>query len=163
MNLHILDIIEGTSVDGPGLRTAIYIAGCRHQCPGCHNPESWTMEGGSLMEIDDLMEIIAENDFNVSLSGGDPLYHSDAVAELCRRIKTELGKTVWCYTGFTWEEITSTPSLRSAMTHIDVVVEGRFVAALRDTSLRFRGSSNQRIIDVAASLDSGTPQILAGY
>lgn len=163
MNLHILDIIEGTSVDGPGLRTAIYIAGCRHQCPGCHNPESWTMEGGSLMEIDDLMEIIAENDFNVSLSGGDPLYHSDAVAELCRRIKTELGKTVWCYTGFTWEEITSTPSLRSAMTHIDVVVEGRFVAALRDTSLRFRGSSNQRIIDVAASLDSGIPQILAGY
>lgn len=163
MNLHILDIIEGTSVDGPGLRTAIYIAGCRHQCPGCHNPESWTMEGGSLMEIDDLMEIIAENDFNVSLSGGDPLYHSDAVAELCRRIKTELGKTVWCYTGFTWEEITSTPSLRSAMTHIDVVVEGRFVAALRDTSLRFRGSSNQRIIDVAASLDSGSPQILAGY
>lgn len=163
MNLHILDIIEGTSVDGPGLRTAIYIAGCRHQCPGCHNPESWTMEGGSLMEIDDLMEIIAENDFNVSLSGGDPLYHSDAVAELCRRIKTELGKTVWCYTGFTWEEITSTPSLRRAMAHIDVVVEGRFVAALRDTSLRFRGSSNQRIIDVAASLDSGSPQILAGY
>lgn len=163
MTLNVLDIVEGTSVDGPGLRTSIYLAGCRHRCPGCHNPESWAMDGGRPVSIESLIETVRENDFNVTLSGGDPLYHPAGVAELCRRIKEEAGKTVWCYTGFTWEEIIADETLRRTLRHIDVVVEGRFVETLRNTSLRFRGSSNQRIIDVRASLQSGRTVELPQY
>ncbi len=73
MKVRVLDIIKGTTVDGPGFRTSIYLAGCRHCCPGCHNPQSWDFEGGMEMEIDDLMEIVKEEDFDVTLSGGDPM------------------------------------------------------------------------------------------
>lgn len=72
MTLRILDIIRGTTVDGPGFRTAIYMAGCRHQCQGCHNPESWSFDAGKEMSLDEIMAIVAEEDFDVTLSGGDP-------------------------------------------------------------------------------------------
>ena len=126
-----MDIVEGTSVDGPGLRTSIYLAGCHHRCPGCHNPESWAMDGGREASVDELLDTIRYNDFNVTLSGGDPLYHPKEVAELCRRIKQELGKTVWCFTGFTWDEIQADPALQLPLQWIDVVVEGRFIEALQ--------------------------------
>lgn len=160
MTLNILDIVEGTSVDGPGLRTSIYIAGCRHQCKGCHNPESWDFHTGTPTSIDSLIEIIKRNDFNVTLSGGDPLYHPAEVTELCRRIKAELHKTIWCYTGFLWEEILEIPSLRQTLDNIDVLVEGRFIERMRDTGLRFKGSENQRIISVQASLLNPSTPVL---
>lgn len=155
MVLRILDIIEGTSVDGPGLRTAIYIAGCHHQCPGCHNPDSWDFHKGHSMSLNKLVEIIKENDFNVTLTGGDPLYHPIETSALCQRIKSELNKTIWCYTGFTWEEITSDKNLQTILPWVDVIVDGPFISSQKDTSLRFRGSTNQRIIDVHASLAAG--------
>ncbi len=155
-NLRILDIVEGTSVDGPGLRTSIYIAGCSHQCPGCHNRQSWDFNGGKQLTVDEIVDIVEANDFNVTLSGGDPMYHPHEIAELCKRIKQKLGKTIWCYTGFTWEEIVSNEKLQLPLPWIDVVVEGRFIERLRDTCLRFKGSSNQRIISVAPSLQTGT-------
>ncbi len=157
MKIRILDIVQGTSVDGPGLRTSIYLAGCNHKCPGCHNPESWAMDGGREATMEELLEVIKYNDFNVTLSGGDPLYHPKEVAELCRRIKEELGKTVWCFTGFLWEEIMADKSLQEPLPWIDVVVEGRFIEAQRDTQLRFRGSPNQRIVDVKASMGQTVP------
>lgn len=143
--MRILDIIRGTTVDGPGFRTSIYFAGCRHACPGCHNPQSWDFGGGRDMDIEEIMDIIKEEDFDVTFSGGDPLYHPEDVRELSRRI-VELGHTVWIYTGFTIEEIESDPELRDALRYTDTIVEGRYIEALRDTDLRFRGSSNQRII-----------------
>lgn len=79
MRIRVLDIVEGTSVDGPGLRTSIYLAGCHHRCPGCHNPESWAMDGGREASVDELLDTIRYNDFNVTLSGGDPLYHPKEV------------------------------------------------------------------------------------
>lgn len=148
MTLQVLSIIEGTIVDGPGLRTSVYLAGCRHQCPGCHNPESWSFDAGVPMSVDDLVERIRQADMNVTLSGGDPLYQIDGVVELCRRIH-ELGKSVWVYTGFTLEEIEADESLARVLLCADVLVEGPFVMALRDTSLRFRGSKNQRIINLS--------------
>lgn len=153
MNLRVLDIVEGTSVDGPGLRTSIYIAGCRHKCPGCHNPESWDMNAGKPTPIETLLETIRYNDFNVTLSGGDPLYHPREIAELCQRIKTNLGKNIWCFTGFLWEEIVKTEELLEPLKWIDVIVEGPFIERLRDTQLRFRGSPNQRIVNVRESLE----------
>lgn len=152
--LRVLRVVEGTSVDGPSLRTSIYVAGCRHACPLCHNPQSWDMNGGERRSLDNLMQVIAYNESPVTLTGGDPLYQPVAVKELVHRIKTELGYNVWCFTGFTWDEIVADPVLLDTIREVDVVVEGRFVNALRDTSLLFRGSSNQRIVDVRSSIDA---------
>ena len=87
------------------------------------------MDGGREASVDELLDTIRYNDFNVTLSGGDPLYHPKEVAELCRRIKQELGKTVWCFTGFTWDEIQADPALQLPLQWIDVVVEGRSCAS----------------------------------
>lgn len=83
--MRILDIVPGTSVDGPGLRTSIYFAGCSHQCPGCHNPQSWDFAGGREMSIDEIMDIVDENGFDVTLSGGDPMYNAEMILPLAER------------------------------------------------------------------------------
>lgn len=141
----ILSIVRGTTVDGPGLRTSIYFAGCNHHCEGCHNPQSWDFDGGSLMTLSQILNIVEEEDFDVTLSGGDPLYRPEFVSALVKGIAA-LGHKVWIYTGFTWEEIENDDTLRNAVNDAEAVVEGRFVESLRDTSLYFRGSANQRII-----------------
>ena len=135
--------------DGPGFRTSIYCAGCAHHCPGCHNPQSWDFKGGYEVTIEELLDIIKADEFaNVTFSGGDPFYQVEAFTELARRIKTETNKTIWCYTGFTYEEIQADPRLSQILPYLDVLVDGPYVEALRDTNLRFRGSSNQRIIEL---------------
>ena len=133
--------------DGPGLRTSIYCAGCMHHCPGCHNPQSWDMSGGKEMSIDDIMEVIRSDEFsNVSFSGGDPFYQVEGFTELARRIKAETSKTIWCWTGFLYEDIQADPYLSQLLPYIDVLVDGPFIEAMKDKDLLFRGSSNQRII-----------------
>lgn len=143
--VRVLDIVRGTTVDGPGLRTSIYFAGCHHQCEGCHNPQSWDFNAGSLMSIEELIKIIKEEDFNVTLTGGDPLFHPEEVKFLVNQIRS-LGYTTWIYTGFTWEEIEADALLMEAVMEAEAVVEGRYIERLRDPDLRFRGSSNQRIV-----------------
>lgn len=155
MQLSVIDIVEGTSVDGPGLRTSIYFAGCSHHCEGCQNMQSWDIHAGKPTSIEQLMEVIRENDFNVTFSGGDPLYQADGVAELARTIKSELGKNVWCYTGYLWEDIVNDSHFAELLKNIDVLVDGQFILAKRDISLIFKGSDNQRIIRVPESLASG--------
>lgn len=150
LSLRVLNIIAGTSVDGPGLRTSIYFAGCTHHCESCHNPESWDPAGGVLMTIDEIMERVEIEDFNVTLTGGDPLLQIKPLIQLARTLK-ESGRTIWCYTGYTIEEIFSNETLRPILEEIDVLVDGRFDNNLRDTSLKFRGSANQRIIDIKRS------------
>ena len=154
--LRVLHIVEGTSVDGPGLRTSIYLAGCNHHCPGCHNPASWDPKGGEERSLDELMQVIAYNEAPVTLSGGDPLQQPEGTRALVHRIKQELGYNVWCYTGYTWEEIIADPVLLDAVREVDVVVDSPFVEAQRDISLRFRGSRNQRLVDVQRTLATGT-------
>lgn len=158
--LRVIDISEGTSVDGPGLRTSIYFAGCEHHCEGCHNPQSWDPKAGRDATIDELMEIIDYNDFDVTFSGGDPLFQVEEVTELARRIKSDLNKNIWCYTGYLWENIVGNQRFLPLLETIDVLVDSPFLLALRDIELRFRGSSNQRIIDVKKSLKSGNVEIL---
>ncbi len=150
MTLRVLDIVGGTSVDGPGLRTSVYFAGCSHHCPGCHNPQSWDENGGTEMTVDEIVAAVDDNDFNVTFSGGDPLLQADGVAELARRLKAS-GRNIWCYTGYTYEEVARSERFARLLENIDVLVDGRFVEAERDTSLRFRGSRNQRLVDVAKS------------
>ncbi|MCI6895004.1 MAG: anaerobic ribonucleoside-triphosphate reductase activating protein [Bacteroidales bacterium] len=163
MALRVLDIARGTSVDGPGLRDSIYFAGCHHACEGCHNPQSWDMNGGKEMSDDEVMAILREDDFDVTFSGGDPMYRAAEVARLARRIKAELGKTIWCYTGFVFENIVMKADFRCLLETIDVLVDGPFVLAGRDISLRFRGSGNQRIIDVKQSLLTGKTVLMEQY
>ena len=149
MKIRILDILEETMMDGPGLRTSIYCAGCAHHCPGGHNPQSWDFAGGREVTVDELLEVIKADEFaNVTFSGGDPLYQVEAFTELARRIKEETGKTIWCYTGFTYEEVLADTRLSQILPYLDVLVDGPYVEALRDTNLPFRGSSNQRIINL---------------
>ncbi len=159
--MRILKIIDGTTVDGPGFRTSIYVAGCHHHCIGCHNPSSWDPLGGESMTVDSILSRIAINDMDVTLSGGDPLYQADELLTLCKSIK-EMGKSIWCYTGFCFEDILSMDGpIKEILNYIDVLVDGPFVESLRDTDLIFRGSSNQRIIDVSKSLFTGTIEIWA--
>ncbi|MDE5664235.1 MAG: anaerobic ribonucleoside-triphosphate reductase activating protein [Muribaculaceae bacterium] len=142
---NVLDIRRGTTVDGPGLRTSIYLAGCRHACPGCHNPDSWDFNAGTPMTVDEILEVVREEDFDVTLTGGDPLMHPHTLPLLTAAIRS-LGKSIWLYTGYTISQIRLNPALRRAVADIDTIVEGPFILALRDTDLIFRGSANQRII-----------------
>ena len=153
--IRVLDILEDTMVDGPGFRTSIYCAGCRHQCPGCHNPQSWAFDGGREMTTGHIMKIIEADPYaNVTFSGGDPMYQASGFAELAREIHKRTNKDIWCYTGFSFESLIN-PEQRELLELLDVLVDGPFIEKLRDTDLLFRGSSNQRLIDVQASLYKG--------
>lgn len=147
----VLDIVRGTTVDGPGFRTSIYLAGCTHACPGCHNPQSWNPDAGIKMTLDEIMDIVREEDFDVTLSGGDPLCNPESTAILAHALKED-GRNVWLYTGYTYEEILKDARLLAPLEWVDTIVEGPFVVALKDPDLLFRGSSNQRIIDVDHTL-----------
>lgn len=151
--IRILDIIKGTTVDGPGLRTSLYMAGCLHNCPECHNPESHDFNSGELYSLQEIKDIILEEDFDVTLSGGDPLYHPEAV-RIISKYTHSIGHTVWVYTGFIWEDIINNPKILPVLEYIDVLIDGPYVEALRNADLLFRGSSNQRIIDVREALKS---------
>lgn len=152
--IRVIDIVPGTSVDGPGLRTSIYVAGCRHRCAGCHNPQTWDFSQGVEMTVSDIMEIIEENGFNVTLTGGDPLYSLPAITPLVIAV-AEAGYTIWLYTGFTYNRLLELPGIERILPCIEAIVDGPFEADKRDVSLHFRGSSNQRIIDVKKTLATG--------
>lgn len=152
-NIRILDIKYGTSVDGIGLRTSLYCAGCENHCPGCHNPQSWDENGGDAISVDELYQRIVEADMNVTFTGGDPMYHPEGFIALASLIKRHTDKTIWCYTGYRFEELLSHPLRRQLVELCDVIVDGRYIEAERDLSLHFRGSRNQRIIDVQQSLN----------
>lgn len=154
MNFNVIDIIRGTTVDGPGFRTAIYLAGCNHRCPGCHNPHTWDEKAGHPTSIDEIMEIVNEEDFDVTITGGDPLFFPEKLRELVKVLKANR-RNVWIYTGYCWEEIISSPLLLKSVEFADVVVDGPFIEELKDLDLLFRGSSNQRLIDVKQSLKNG--------
>ena len=153
MTIRVLSVLHDTTVDGPGFRTSIYCAGCGHHCPGCHNPQSWDFDGGEERSVDDLMAEITEDPFaDVTFTGGDPLYQAASFTELARRIKQETNKNIWCYTGFLFEDIRDKAQFQKLFNHIDVIVDGRFDLSQRNEDLPFRGSANQRIIDVQKSL-----------
>ena len=157
-HFNVLSIVRGTTVDGPGFRTSIYLAGCTHRCPGCHNPQSWNFQNGTQMTLDEIMEIVREEDFDVTLSGGDPLCSPEATLTLVNTLKAD-NRNIWLFTGYTWEEIMVNTALREIISKVDVVVDGPFIESMKDPDLLFRGSSNQRLILTAPSLASGTPAL----
>lgn len=153
--LYISGIVDGTSVDGPGLRTSIYVSGCRHRCPGCHNEHTWPFDVGTPMTVESILQRVADNGMDVTLSGGDPVYSAASLLPLAHGIR-RLGFGMWIYTGFTYEELENAGGdVAELLGCADVLVDGPYIAALRDTSLLFRGSSNQRLIDLAATRRNG--------
>ena len=162
--ISILDIVEDTTVDGPGFRTTIYCAGCPNRCPGCHNPQSWDIGNGREVDVEEILEVILADPFaDVTFSGGDPMFQPQGFAALARAIKERSNKNIWCYTGYLFEQVIENPAQRELLELVDVLVDGRFVEALMDDQLHFRGSSNQRIIDVPASLEKGEVVVLENY
>ncbi|WP_067841004.1 anaerobic ribonucleoside-triphosphate reductase activating protein [Amphibacillus sediminis] len=145
--MRVLNILHDSVVDGEGLRTVIFFAGCPHFCQGCHNPESWNIRNGKEMTQKEIVDEVLSNPLcDVTLSGGDPFYQADEVAELARCLRAH-GKNIWAYTGYTLEELLKLGgSYIELLKQCDVLVDGRFILAERDLSLDFRGSRNQRII-----------------
>ena len=153
------DLQSDSIVDGPGLRTVLWTQGCSHHCKGCQNAQTWSFTGGGLVPIDMVLEAIDELEYQdgITFSGGDPMFQPVAcniIAEHCKK----RGLNIWVYTGFTFEELMAKedPIYKEFLKKIDVLVDGRFILAERDLSLLFRGSRNQRLIDVPKTLETGT-------
>lgn len=151
--LRIAGWVQDSVVDGPGIRFALFAQGCPHRCAGCHNPQTHDFEGGSMMPLSDIFGMIQANPLlsGVTFSGGEPFAQAEALAELAIMIQP-LRLPILVYTGYTWEELLDNPRFMPLLTLVDAVVDGRFVEAQRSLSLRFRGSANQRIVDVKRSL-----------
>lgn len=145
-------------LNGDGLRVVLWVAGCSHGCKGCHNPVTWDPNGGLEFDQEAKEEIFSEleKDYisGITFSGGDPLFFSNRsdVLKLIREIKERFPrKTIWLYTGFEWEAI----SELEVMQYLDILVDGRFMIEKKDTKLHWKGSANQRVIDVAATREAG--------
>ena len=154
MKLRVADIINDSIVDGPGLRLTVFVQGCTHNCKGCHNPQTHDINGGRLVDIDKIIEMIKENPLldGVTLSGGEPFLQTEPLEEFTRKVKN-MGLNVIAYTGFTWEKLMiNKEKYIRLLQNIDFIIDGPFVLELKSYELAFKGSSNQRTIDVSRSL-----------
>ncbi len=159
MDLRLYGTVQDSIVDGPGLRYAVFVQGCPHACPGCHNPDSQPAEGGEVHSVQEVLADIRQNPLvqGVTLSGGEPFQQADACAELAEALKAE-GYNVWTYTGGLFEDLMANggEDAQRLIRSTDVLVDGPFVEALRSLDLKWCGSSNQRLIDVPKSLAAGS-------
>lgn len=163
MKVQLAGIVDESVSDGPGIRTTLFFQGCAHHCKGCHNPQTWDFQGGYSVELDDLLASLPDSPLikGVTLTGGDPFYQPQAAVQIARQFKAR-GKDVWIYTGFTWEELLAEadPDRMELLKCSDVLVDGPFLQAQADPTLPFRGSSNQRMIMVGASLNNSRVELL---
>lgn len=151
------DLQQDSIVDGLGIRTVIWTQGCSHNCPACHNPVTHDFNGGDLVELDDVIYALEflEGQDGVTFSGGDPMFQAKQCAIIARKVH-ELGMNVWAYTGFTYEQLIEkgNKDILEFLFEIDVLIDGKFEINKKSLDLQFRGSSNQRIIDVQNSLEN---------
>ena len=144
-------------VDGEGIRTVIWFQGCKHHCRECQNPETWSFDGGIEFDIEDIKEQMKNLKYQtgITLSGGDPFFQASAAAEIAK-FAHSIGLNVWCYTGFTYDEIIDANDEKmELLKNTDVLVDGRFEIENKSLACKFRGSTNQRVIDVKKSLEKG--------
>lgn len=147
--------------EGSGIRAVIFISGCKHYCPGCFNPVTWNFNHGKPFDQNEQKRIIADCQSNplldgITLCGGDPFFSAGKLQPFVEEYRASCpSHTVWAYSGFTYDEIMSDPVKRHLLTLCDVLIDGKFILEQQDLTLAFRGSRNQRIIDVQASLIAG--------
>lgn len=164
--IRLYGLVTDSIVDGPGFRVSVFTQGCPHHCPGCHNPESHPMEGGTVWTLDDVEKKFTGNPLlsGITLSGGDPFAQAGPCAELARRAHAR-GLDVWAYTGYTYEQLLkkaeSEPEITALLAETDVLVDGPFLLAERSLELEFCGSRNQRLIDVPRTRRTGTVTLYA--
>ncbi len=162
------DLETDSIVDGEGLRCVVWFQGCKHNCKGCHNPETHDMRGGFEIDIEELLDKIksAKNQTGITLSGGDPMYQPHQALEILKFSKG-IELNTWVYTGFTFEEVLrkseTNPVYLELLKYTDVLVDGMFIEHLKSMNTPYRGSSNQRIIDVKKSLRYKRPIIKKEY
>lgn len=154
--LRYAGIIPDSTVDGPGIRTVVFMQGCIHNCPGCHNPQTHDLNGGEEITPRELakkvMKDISSNHAGLTLSGGDPFLQDKELCEMLEFIKKRMPDlNIWAYTGFLFEQIKDSPMLQ----YLDVVVDGPFIMAKKSLKLIYCGSGNQRLIDVKKTLAEG--------
>ena len=151
MNIRIAGTVNDSIVDGPGYRYTIFAQGCPHHCPGCHNPQSHDFEGGRTVDTETILRQVRENPLldGITLSGGEPFCQPEACRALAEAAR-DLGLSVWCYTGYTWEKLMqeADPARLALLDAVDVLVDGPFILAQKSLELKFCGSRNQRLIDV---------------
>ena len=157
--MRIAGLVQDSIVDGRGMRFVVFTQGCPHHCPGCHNPETWPFEGGTKIDTEQIVEIVSSNPLcrGVTFSGGEPFAQAEGFAELADRLKSR-GYEVAAYSGYTFEELLNgTQAQRRLLETIDILIDGPFRLEERSLELVFRGSRNQRILSVPASLAAGAP------
>jgi anaerobic ribonucleoside-triphosphate reductase activating protein len=158
IRLRLNGMVYESVVDGPGLRDVVFVQGCPHRCAGCQNPGSWDFDGGTEVDIADVLVSLPSSPLvsGITFSGGEPFCQAAALVEVARQVKAR-GLDLWVYTGYTWEELLAhqDPAVKRLLVLADVVIDGRFVQAEADLALPFRGSRNQRLIDVKKSLSTG--------
>ena len=155
--LNLSGIISDSIVDGPGIRTTIFCQGCPHHCPGCHNPETWDFGCGTQVPVEDLVDVVRSNPLcrGVTFSGGEPFAQAAEFAHLAALLK-EKGYEVASYSGYTFEELLDgTDGQKALLQLLDVLIDGPFVMREKSLEIAFRGSRNQRIINVPESLKAG--------
>jgi len=157
--LDLAGILEDSIVDGPGIRTTFFAQGCPHRCPGCHNPETWEFGCGTPMDEETALKVVRSNPLcrGVTFSGGEPFAQAGAFAKLAGLLKAQ-GYEVASYSGYTFEELLhGTPEQQALLRQLDVLIDGPFLLSERSLELNFRGSRNQRILNVPKSLQAGSP------
>lgn len=162
------DIQSDSIVDGEGVRTVIWTQGCSHKCLGCHNPNTHSFNDGELVDVEELKETISTLKIQdgITFSGGDPMFQASACASIAQYCKS-IGLNIWCYTGFTFEQLLTmsenNPSIMEFLSYIDVLVDGKFILEQKSLNLKFKGSRNQRIINVPSSLKKGKVVLVRKY
>ena len=166
MKIRLADenILTDSIVDGEGLRAVIWTQGCSHNCKGCHNPETHDFQKGILVDVEDVKESIRNLTMQdgITLSGGDPFFQADACTEIAKFAK-ERNLNVWAYTGFLFEDLVKNENTRKLLEYIDVLIDGKFELENKSLNIKFRGSTNQRIINVPKSLKDGKVRQIKKY
>lgn len=151
--MRIAGIVRDSIVDGIGIRDTIFFQGCPHHCKGCHNPQTWDYDGGEEVSIREILDVLYNSSNDITISGGEPLEQFDELILLLESIRQTTTKRVWLYTGyvFNFELPTDRYTLNLLSNYVDVLIDGRFVDTLTG-DYRFKGSSNQRLIDLPRSV-----------
>ena len=159
--LRVAGVIEESIVDGPGIRFVLFLQGCRLHCPGCQNPQTWDFDGGTLVTSDEVLARIKENPLvhGVTFSGGEPFEQAQALLPLAAELKAQ-GYHLMAFSGYTFEQLREKSECRALLEKLDLLVDGPFLEAQKSLDLRFRGSRNQRILNIPASRENGWKAIL---